>query len=110
MTQVKAPFRKLKWRDNTTDLGKKAGYVELIGELYESEKHRHPFLSYNITNNYGGKLNDKLLVGVCMMDIWKFVYNSQYDVELGEFETLFGAKNACQKHLEETIIKTFFEL
>jgi len=97
--QVKVPFRKLKWRDNVTELGKERGHVYFIGELYESEKHRHPFLSYNITNNYGGKLNNKLLVS-----------NSQYDIELGEFETLFGAKNACQKHLEETIIKTFFEL
>jgi hypothetical protein len=99
MNQVKIPFKQLSWRDNTTEFGKEKGLVYFIGELYESEKHRYPFLSYNINNNYDGKLNDKLLV-----------YNSQYDIELGEFETLFEAKNACQKHLEETIIKTFFEL
>jgi hypothetical protein len=97
MTQVKAPFRKLKWKDNTTDLGKKAGYVEFIGEIYQSERHHQPFITYYISNNFGGKLNNKL-------------QSTNDGLFIGEFETLFGAKNACQKHLEETIIKTFFEL
>lgn len=97
MTQSKIPFRKLNWRDNTTDLGKKAGYVEFIGEIYQSENHRQPFTTYYISNNYGGKLNNKLQA-------------TNDGLFIGEFESLFAAKETCQKHLEETILKTFFDL
>ena len=97
LLQKMIPFRKLEWRDNTTDLGKKAGYVEFIGEVYQSEKHRHPFITYYISNNFGGKLNDKLLA-------------SNDGLFIGEFESLFASKKACQNHFEETIIKTFFDI
>lgn len=97
MTQAKIPFRKLKWKDNTTALGKKTGFVEFIGEIYQSEKHHQPFITYYISNKFGGKLNSKLQA-------------TNDGLFIGEFESLFAAKESCQKHFEEVIIKTFFDL
>lgn len=97
LSQLKIPFRKLNWRDNTTDLGKKSGYVEYIGDIYQSGKHRNPFITYYISNNYGGKLNLK-------------VQATQDGSHVGFFDSIDEAQDMCQKHFEETIIKTFFEL
>jgi hypothetical protein len=96
--EYKIPFKKLSWRDNVTELGKEKGFVEWIGEIYQSEDHRHnTFMKFYVSNNYGGKLNDKFIVSCD-------VHNKEI-----EFDNLDLAKEYCQKYFESYIIKTFFE-
>lgn len=93
----KIPFKQLEWRDNITELGKEKGFIEWIGEIYQSENHRHPFMKFYVSNNYGGKLNDK------------FIVSCDINNEEIEFDSLDLAKNYCQSYFESYIIKTFFE-
>jgi hypothetical protein len=93
----KIPFKKLTWRDNVTEIGKEKGLVYLVGEFYISKKHRNPFIAFRVSNSFGGKIMDKIIVSC-----------DAHNEEI-EFDSLDIAKEYCQNYLESFIIKTFFE-
>ena len=92
MTQSKIPFRKLKWRDNTTDLGKESGHIYWIGTF------EVPIIEYTIANSYAGcKIQENLIV-----------FGNHK--EIGKFHTIEEAKGFCQRHFQDFIIQTFFDI
>jgi hypothetical protein len=88
----KIPFKQLSWKDNVTDIGKQAGYVHWIGR-FEPQ-----LVDYSITNSYAGKeIQENMIV---------FFRNE----EIGKFHTVDEAKGFCQRHFENFIIQTFFDI
>lgn len=96
-SEFKIPFKKLEWRDNVTDVGKKTGLIYLIGDFH-IDKTPSYFIEYRISNSYsGGERQEKMMV-----------FCNKYDSKLGDFDSIDEAKDFCQSHFQGFIMDTFF--
>jgi hypothetical protein len=86
-------IKKLNWRDNITDIGKKSGLFEILADVKELD------ITYHIRNYkfYSDKAGDKY---------YMFSSNSTEMIECDSVE--FG-KEIAQEHFKQTILKLFFD-
>jgi hypothetical protein len=94
--EYKIPFKKLKWIDNVTDIGQKKGLIYWIGSFTHGPNNI--VIEYQVANSYAsGPMTDKLMA---------FCKNTK----MSEFDTVKEAKEHCQKHFEQYIMETFFNI
>jgi hypothetical protein len=86
-------FKKIKWRDNITEIGKEQDYIEFIGQLDFIE------VFYIIRNykSHGEKPGDKIFLFLPMIN------------DFIEFDSVVEAKKYAQIDVEKIILEKFFE-
>jgi len=84
-------IKKLNWRDNITDIGKKSGLFEILADVKELD------ITYHIRNYkfYSDKADDKY---------YMFSSNDTEMIDSVEF-----GKEIAQEHFKQTILKLFFD-
>lgn len=98
-SEYKIPFKQLTWSDNVTDVGKKAGLIYWIGE-FRVTKNGYTFMNYSVSNKMAAnpaEKSDNRLIAYC-------------NEKIGEFDTVEQAKEFCQAHFQQYILKTFFTI
>ena len=86
-------FKKIKWRDKITEIGKEQGYIEFFGQLDFIE------VFYIIRNykSHGEKPGDKIFLFLPMVN------------DFIEFDSVVEAKKYAQIDVEKIILEKFFE-
>lgn len=97
----KSGFKKLKWRDNATKIGKEKGLIYFIGSFKIGTK---TYMEYRVSNSFGAlDIKPYFMVSCDFQDFGSFGGVSK------SFKTLKEAKDFCQEHFEKFIIDTFYE-
>jgi hypothetical protein len=95
--RLEIPFKKLDWKDNTTDIGKKDGIVYFIADFYIDGNQIWTYYATNYSRSCAAP-------GSCKFKAWFIGGN------IGEFDTLEEAKDACQLHFQKKVLEIFFDI
>jgi hypothetical protein len=95
-------IKKLNWRDNITDIGKKSGLFEILADVKELD------ITYHIRNYkfYSDKASPFENLEVFTGD--KYYMFSSNSTEMIECDSVEFGKEIAQEHFKQTILKLFF--
>lgn len=87
-------IKKLNWRDNVTDIGKKQGLFETLSDVKELG------VTYHIRNYkyFGDKMEEN-----------KFYLMTERQLDAIECDNIEDAKLKAQEHFKQTVLKLFFD-